>query len=302
MNMNEHSSLIPRRSKNRRDTEHDENDEVIAPRELLHDWRRLLAEYLGTLIIVFADTAATVAQRRSNINEPDTMSTALSEGLILTALIYAFGFVSGAHFNPCITLGFALRGVFSWWRVPLYFISQLGGAVTASLLVWLIFFGFSTHTELYNLGAAEPNHKLLLSHFFPIGYSRLQLSTMCIGFEVLFSALITSVTLFLAERSRVVGPNAALGVGFSQAAANLVGKPVTGGAFNPMKWLAPALVSGFLFRTHNWWIYTVGPLCGTIIAVLMMNRLLLLSAAPREPKDEEEEEEVRKVSQGEGEL
>src|SRR5579883_2792605 len=96
--------------------------------------RRAAAELVGAFALTFVAAGADVIARVSG-NEVTTDARAIAPGLLVGAFIYAMGDVSGAHFNPAVTVAFALRGVFSLWRVPIYWAAQMLGAVGAALLL-----------------------------------------------------------------------------------------------------------------------------------------------------------------------
>src|SRR5262249_14791731 len=149
-------------------------------------------------------------------------------------MIYVLGKISGAHFNPAVTVAFAARSVFPWHCVPFYIASQLAGAVAASLLL-LVTFGNVDH-----LGATIP-HAGLMQAF---------------ALEILLSLLLILVILGTACEHKLLGPNAALAVGGAIILCGLVGSPISGASMNPARSLGPALVSGTF---DAWWIYLLGP-------------------------------------------
>src|SRR5215211_4060975 len=110
---------------------------------------KLLAEYIGTFALVFAGTGAIVIDSDTN-GGVGHIGIGLTFGLVIMVMIYAVGHISGAHFNPAVTLGFAVGRHFSWALVPRYWAAQLLGAVTASLLLRAMF------GDTANLGATIP--------------------------------------------------------------------------------------------------------------------------------------------------
>src|SRR5690349_4040989 len=111
--------------------------------------KKLAAEFLGTFALVFAGTGAIVIDDVSG-GAVTHVGVALTFGLVVLALIYAFGDISGAHFNPAVTLGFFAAGRFPLRSVPAYIASQCLGALCASLLLRLLFPAHAT------LGATQP--------------------------------------------------------------------------------------------------------------------------------------------------
>jgi MIP family channel proteins len=208
--------------------------------------RRLLAECFGTLLLVTVDCGGAV------IGSLDGSITAFARsaatGLLVMTMIYSIGNVSGAHFNPAVTAAFAMRGVFPWRRVPLYWIAQLVGAfLGAGLLLWM--FG-----DVEHLGATLPS----------FGVAR------GFGMEVILTMILVAVVLGTATRHRSVGANAAIASGGAVALCSLFSRPMSGASMNPARSLAPAVMSGEL---HDLWIYLVAPFAGAVLATLTMRVL-----------------------------
>lgn len=203
--------------------------------------RRLFAEVFGTFALVTvaagADTIAALTD-----GEVTPVARAVAPALMVMALIYAIGDVSGAHFNPAVTLAFAMRRDFPWRLVPAYWAAELGGALLAATLLRSLF-GTVGH-----LGATLPKRGVGVAFVV----------------EVVLSLLLVTVILGTATRNRLIGPNAAIAVGGAIALCGLVGLPVSGASMNPARSLGPALVGG---TTSQWWIYVLAPLTGALIAV-----------------------------------
>ncbi|MGZ3419450.1 MAG: MIP/aquaporin family protein [Polyangiales bacterium] len=208
--------------------------------------KRLLAESFGTFFLVVVDCGgAVIASLDSDVT---AVARSGATGLLIMVMIYSVGNVSGAHFNPAVTTAFALRGVFPWRRVPLYWIAQLAGALLgAGLLRWM--FGNVAH-----LGVTLP-------HF---GVAR------GFGMEVVLSVILVSVVLGTATRHRSIGANAAIASGGAVALCSLFSRPISGASMNPARSLAPALMSGAL---HDQWIYLAAPFVGAALATLTMSVL-----------------------------
>jgi aquaporin Z len=205
--------------------------------------KRLFAEVLGTFGLVMVAAGGRAVAVATGV-APDPLAAAIAPGLVVMALIYALADVSGAHFNPAVTLAFAVRGAFPWRRVPGYVLAQLAGAVLASLTL-LALFGAGG-----GLGATVPGpHVTWVAALF---------------FEVVLTALLVIVILGTASGAKIVGHNAAIAVGAFVAVAGLIGGPVSGGSMNPARSLGPDIVR-LQFGTS--WIYVVGPVVGALIAV-----------------------------------
>jgi aquaporin Z len=206
--------------------------------------RRLTAETLGTLALTFIAAGADVAAQLSG-GEVSVAARAVAPALVVTALIYALGDASGAHFNPAVSVAFAVKGLFPWtWVVP-YVAAQLSGAVLAALALRTLFGDAAragvTHPRLVDGGTA-------------------------VVVEMLLAAILITVILGTADRHRIVGPNAALAVGATIASCGLVALPIEGASMNPARSFGPAVVSG---SADALWIYVVGPLVGAAIAVIV---------------------------------
>ena len=208
-----------------------------------HEWRRIFAETWGTfLLVVVAAGGGVVAARSGGAVSPG--ATAVAPGIMVMAIIYFMGAVSGAHLNPAVTLAFALRRNFPWRRVPGYVVAQAIGAVAAA------FFLRSMFGMAGALGATVPG--------MGIGYAR------ALVMEVLLTAGLVNVILGTASGARNIGANGAIAVGGYVALARLWAEPVSGASMNPVRSLAPDLVRGDFSTT---WIYLVGPLVGALIGV-----------------------------------
>ena len=216
-----------------------ERDEIREP-----DWpRRLAAELAGTFALVLAAAGADAVAQLTG-GAVSTASRAVAPALVVVALIYSIGDVSGAHFNPAVTLAFALKRLVPMrWLGP-YWVAQLAGAVLAA-------------------GAV----RLALGSAIDAAVSRPKLvdAPGAVGVETVLSLVLLVVILGTADRFRVVGPNAALAVGATIAACGLIGLPIEGASMNPARSIGPAVVAGDL---RDVWIYAVGPVLGAVAAVL----------------------------------
>ena len=216
---------------------------VRDPRAGRHEWRRLFSEALGTFLLVVVAAGAPVVDAVSHGQVP-LDAQVVAPGLMVMAIIYFMGMVSGAHLNPAVTLSFATRGNFPWSRVPGYLVAQLVGATAASLLLRALF-GTVGH-----LGATLPGP----------GIS----SGTALVIEALLTLGLVSVILGTASGARNVGVNAALAVGGYIALAGLWAAPISGASMNPVRSFAPALVGG---DWRSWWVYLAGPIAGGLLAV-----------------------------------
>jgi|SRR3954447_1310451 aquaporin Z len=207
------------------------------------EWRRVFAETWGTFLLVLVAVGGAIAadvDPKAYGHE----AAAVAPGLIVMAIVYFMGSVSGAHINPAVTLAFALRGNFPWRRVPLYVIAQLIGGITAAALLRAIY------GIVGNFGATLPASGLG--------------NVKTLAVEITATAGLVNTILGTASGARNVGTNAAIAVGGYIAVAGIWAAPLTGGSMNPARSLAPDLVRGDLGHT---WLYIAGPLAGAVIAV-----------------------------------
>ena len=216
---------------------------VRDPRARSHEWRRLFSEVLGTFLLVVVAAGAPVVDAVSHGQVP-LDAQVVAPGLMVMAIIYFMGMVSGAHLNPAVTLSFAARGNFPWSRVPGYVLAQLIGAAAASLLLRALF-GTVGH-----LGATLPGP----------GIS----SGKALVVEALLTLGLVSVILGTASGARNVGANAALAVGGYIALSGLWAAPISGASMNPARSFGPDLLAG---DWTSWWAYIAGPIVGGLLAV-----------------------------------
>ncbi len=209
--------------------------------------RPLLAEAVGTFAGTFVAAGGIVIDALSGgaVGMP---AVALARGLTVMALIYALGNDSGAHYNPAVTLAFALRGVFPWRWVPAYWVVQFASAVGAALLLAALF------GNIKDLGATH-------AHFG---------TTSALVMEILLTCLLNLVILGTATRYSLIGTNAAIAVGAITAVSPLFAAPVSGASMNPARSLGPAVISG---AVGDLWIYFVGPFTGAALAYVLTGLL-----------------------------
>jgi len=201
---------------------------------------RYLAELVGTFGIVFAPVAlsATGALHGGD----GSLLAAWVSGLAVLAMIYALGHISAAHFNPAVTLGFAVAGRFPWRFVLPYWASQvLGGIAAAGLAAMLFGAGHGTH-----IPASGPLAR-------------------AVGIETMLTFLLMLVIIAVATDRRANGAVPGLAIGLTVVFDVLIGGPVTGGSMNPARSLGPALFAGGAALTY-YWVYLVGPAIGAVIA------------------------------------
>jgi MIP family channel proteins len=215
--------------------------------------RRAGAECVGTYALVVAGCGAIVVQAMTGALTH--LGVALTFGLIVTVMIAATGHLSGAHFNPAVTLAFAITRHFPWQDVPLYVGSQLLGAAGGALTLRAIF-GPAAH-----LGATLPRGSALQSF----------------GLEVLLTAILMFVIISVATDTRAVGQLAALAIGATVALDALWGGPISGASMNPARSFGPALIAD-VWRDQ--WVYWLGPLLGAALGAGLYQLLRTPMPAP----------------------
>jgi aquaporin NIP len=202
--------------------------------------RKTVAEAFGTFALVFAGTGAIVVDQ--TFGGVTHVGVALTFGLVVLAMIYTVGDVSGAHLNPAVTLGFAAAGRFRFADAPAYIVSQCVGALAASAALRALFPSHAT------LGATRPAGEVWQSFVF----------------EVLLTLLLMVVILRVSTGAKEKGITAGIAVGAVIGLEALFAGPVCGASMNPVRSLAPSVVSG---RLDDLWIYLVAPTLGALAAV-----------------------------------
>jgi len=220
-------------------------------------YRRLFSELLGTFLLVLAAAGGGLLHAKGEIS---LAAAVVAPGLMVLATILFMGAVSGAHLNPVVSIAFALRGDFPWYRVPWYVLTQLLGATLACLFLLGVF------GNVEHLGATLPGP----------GYHAWQAFLM----EIALTGGLVSVILGTASAAQNVGTIGALGVGGYIALAGLWAAPVSGTSMNPARSFGPAIASG-IFEGQV--VYWVGPILGGIVAALLYDFLFLRRG--KEPVD-----------------
>jgi len=203
--------------------------------------KKLAAELLGTFALVFAGTGAIIINDVSG-GTVSHIGIGLTFGLVVLAMIYAIGDVSGAHLNPAVTLGFFAARRFDVRMVAPYVLSQCAGAMLASLTLRVMFPAHPT------LGATQPAGVAGQSFLL----------------EVILTLLLMFVILNVSTGAKEKGVMAGVAVGAVIALEALFAGPVSGASMNPARSLAPAFVS---MQLDNLWVYLTAPVIGAIVGV-----------------------------------
>jgi aquaporin NIP len=204
--------------------------------------RRVGAELIGTYALVTAGCGAIVVN--SLTGQLTHVGIAMTFGLIIMVMIAATGHLSGAHFNPAVTVAFVLTRHFPWREMPFYVGGQILGAVAGSITLVTLF------GPVALLGATLPTGSPLQSF----------------GLEVLLTAVLMFVIISVATDTRAVGQLAALAIGATVALDALWGGPISGASMNPARSFGPALIMG-IWQDH--WIYWMGPLIGACLGAIV---------------------------------
>ena len=207
--------------------------------------KRCLAETIGTFGLVFATAGANVVDELSD-GRITHLGVGLVSGLIITVMIYAVGHISGAHFNPAVTLGFAVGRHFPLKEAPIYWASQLLGASGGAFSLRALF------GEVGIMGGTVPRGSTLESF----------------GLEIPLTFILMFVIMAVATDSRAQGAHAALAIGATVALNSIFGGPISGASMNPARSFGPALAA------WNWgdhWIYWTAPFIGAAVGAVAYN-------------------------------
>ena len=203
--------------------------------------KALLAEFLGTAALVFAGTGAIVINDISG-GAIGHAGIAITFGLIVLAMIYTVGDVSGAHLNPAVTIAFSAAGRFEASRVLPYIAAQMSGAIAASLLLRVLF------PEHPTLGATLPAGPVAQSFIL----------------EIVLTFLLMLVILSVSTGAKEKGITAGIAIGAVIALEAMFAGPICGASMNPARSLAPAVVSG---NKTALWLYLIAPVLGALLAI-----------------------------------
>ena len=204
--------------------------------------KKYISEFLGTFILVFAGCGAIVTNEFSD-GTVSHSGIALTFGLVVMALIYAFGEISGAHFNPAVTLAFTYAKKFPVKEVPKYITSQCIGAIAGAAMIWVLF------PENEYLGTTLPQIDIWRTFIF----------------EALLTFILMLVIINVSTGSKETGIMAGIAIGGVVWFEAQFAGPITGASMNPARSIGPALVSGHL---EHLWLYILAPILGALLAVV----------------------------------
>ena len=200
--------------------------------------RRAGAEFIGTYALVTAGCGAIMVDAQTGAL--GHVGIAFTFGLIIMVMIAATGHLSGAHFNPSVTIAFALTRHFPWRDVVAYIAAQVSGAILGALTLRLII------GDVANLGVTVPAGDVWQSF----------------GLEIVLTAFLMFVIIAVATDTMAAGTIAAIAIGATVALDALWGGPISGASMNPARSFGPALVSG-VWTAH--WVYWLAPIIGAAI-------------------------------------
>jgi aquaporin NIP len=204
--------------------------------------RRTTAELIGTYTLVTAGCGAIMVNAQTG--EPGHTGVALTFGLVTLAIIAAMGHISGAHFNPAVTLAFAITRHLPRQDVVFYIGGQIVGAVLAAMTLRLLI------GDAASLGATIPAGAVM----------------QAFGLEILLTAVLMFVITSVATDTRAAGTPAALAIGFTVMLDALWGGPISGASMNPARSFGPALVAGIW---ADQWVYWIAPIIGASIGAML---------------------------------
>jgi aquaporin NIP len=205
--------------------------------------RRAAAEGIGVFALVFAGCGAIITEAE-HPGSLGTVGIGLVFGLVIMAMVYATGHLSGAHLNPAVTLAFAMTRHMPRGEVLAYIGGQLVGAVAGAGLLAAVW-----PSDPASLGVTLPS----------VG------AASALVYEAALTAFLMFVIMAVATDTRAVGAGAAIAIGGTVGLDALFGGPITGASMNPARSIGPALLSGEL---HSLWVYIVGPILGAVAGAL----------------------------------
>uniref|UniRef100_A0A0D3EKU4 Uncharacterized protein n=2 Tax=Oryza TaxID=4527 RepID=A0A0D3EKU4_9ORYZ len=213
--------------------------------------QKILAEILGTYFMIFAGCGAVVVNQSTGgaVTFPGICAV---WGLVVTVLVYSVGHISGAHFNPAVTVAFATCGRFRWKQVPSYVVAQVLGSTMASLTLRVVFVGGGRGEHLF------------------FGTTPAGSMAQAAALEFVISFFLMFVVSGVATDNRAIGELAGLAVGATVAVNVLFAGPVTGASMNPARSLGPAMVAG---RYGGVWVYVAAPVSGMVCGAWAYNLL-----------------------------
>jgi len=205
--------------------------------------KQYISETIGTFAMIFCGCGAMTVNEITG-GSISHVGVAATWGLIVMAMIYAFGETSGAHFNPAVTIAFAFAKKFAWNKVPPYILAQTIGAIFAAFLLWFLF------PESQFLGETTPAE----------GFPPYKAAIL----EFLLTFFLMVVIINVSTGSKEIGTMAAIAVGGVILLEAMFAGPMTKASMNPIRSIAPALFTG---NFQYLWLYITAPILGAIAGV-----------------------------------
>ena len=219
--------------------------------------RAPLAEFIGTFFLCFAGIAAILGGTQAVGSNVGLVGIALAHGLALSVAIATFGGVSGAHFNPAVTIALLATGRVAAPTALTYIVAQLAGATTAAVICSGVF--PEAAVAQANLGIPLPGPWVTTS-------------TLVLVEFVLTFLLVTAIFGMAVDPRGQEVKIGSFAVGMTVAFEILAAGPVTGASMNPARSFGPALVQGY-WQWH--WAYWVAPIAGGVVAAMVYDRAIL---------------------------
>lgn len=205
--------------------------------------QRYISELIGTFALVFCGPGAIIMNDVSG-GAVSHVGIAITFGLIVMAMIYSIGEISGAHINPAVTIAFWASGRFDKREVLPYITAQIIGALLASSILYFL---FPTHETQ---GVTLPSDTAIQSFIL----------------EVILTFILMFVIIKVSTGSKEIGTMAGIAIGGTVGLEAMFAGPITGASMNPARSIAPALFSGHL---EHLWLYIIAPIIGALLAIVV---------------------------------
>ncbi|KAL6287867.1 hypothetical protein ACE6H2_012257 [Prunus campanulata] len=219
-------------------------------------FRKVVAEMIATYMLVFV-TCGSAALAASDEHKVSRLGASIAGGLVVTVMIYAVGHISGAHMNPAVTLAFAAVRHFPWKQVPIYWVAQLAGSISASFTLSVLLH------PIKHVGTTSPSG----SDFQAL------IAEIVMTFSMMF------IASAVATDTKAIGELAGIAVGSAVCITSIFAGPISGGSMNPARTIGPAIASAYY---KGIWVYIVGPVIGTLLGSWSYN-FIRVSDNPTQP-------------------
>jgi aquaporin Z len=229
------------------------------------DYKKYLAELLGTFVLVFIGTGSAVVAGK----EIGFLGIALAFGISVLVMVYAIGPISGCHMNPAITIAMLVNGKIGSKDAAVYIVVQCIGAIIASLILLAVMSGLPGY-DLATNGLGQNGYGIASPGGFPL----------VSGFiaEIVLTFIFLMV-VFGATSKKAPAGFSGIAIGLSLAMIHMVGIPITGTSVNPARSLGPALVAGGTALAQLW-AFILAPIIGALVAALVWKFLFEEKTTP----------------------